>query len=180
MGQSCSYVLCQTCRMQGTWHLGLALEDSSHSVSTQWFDCFQVFMINKNPIKFYLFWILCMFNLSLNILLYHQARSFTLVLVNCMQKVILCKRDFVLNYEFGFQHVICTGLWCKVESESECKTKLDPPMDGTDCDTGKVCSGGKSNINDIEHLTVKETSWTDLYTCLKFLLASVFIKILIE
>ncbi|RMB90803.1 hypothetical protein DUI87_32796 [Hirundo rustica rustica] len=36
------------------------------------------------------------------------------------------------------QHVICTGLWCKVESEKECKTKLDPPMDGTDCDSGKV------------------------------------------
>ncbi|KAJ6669672.1 hypothetical protein lerEdw1_000221 [Lerista edwardsae] len=36
------------------------------------------------------------------------------------------------------QHVICTGLWCKVEGEKECKTKLDPPMDGTDCDTGKV------------------------------------------
>lgn len=37
-----------------------------------------------------------------------------------------------------FQHVICTGLWCKVEGEKECRTKLDPPMDGTDCDTGKV------------------------------------------
>lgn len=37
-----------------------------------------------------------------------------------------------------FQHVICTGLWCKVEGEKECKTKLDPPMDGTDCDPGKV------------------------------------------
>lgn len=36
------------------------------------------------------------------------------------------------------QHVICTGLWCKVEGEKECKTKLDPPMDGTDCDPGKV------------------------------------------
>lgn len=36
------------------------------------------------------------------------------------------------------QHVICTGLWCKVEGEAECRTKLDPPMDGTDCDPGKV------------------------------------------
>lgn len=36
------------------------------------------------------------------------------------------------------QHVICTGLWCKVEGEAECRTKLDPPMDGTDCDPGKT------------------------------------------
>uniref|UniRef100_A0A8D0MSQ0 Peptidase M12B domain-containing protein n=1 Tax=Sus scrofa TaxID=9823 RepID=A0A8D0MSQ0_PIG len=41
------------------------------------------------------------------------------------------------------QHVICTGLWCKVEGEKECKTKLDPPMDGTDCDTGKWCKAGE-------------------------------------
>nr|XP_051700143.1 A disintegrin and metalloproteinase with thrombospondin motifs 19 isoform X2 [Oryctolagus cuniculus] len=42
------------------------------------------------------------------------------------------------------QHVICTGLWCKVEGEKECKTKLDPPMDGTDCDPGKVCLDSES------------------------------------
>uniref|UniRef100_A0A8C2SBE8 ADAM metallopeptidase with thrombospondin type 1 motif 19 n=1 Tax=Capra hircus TaxID=9925 RepID=A0A8C2SBE8_CAPHI len=41
------------------------------------------------------------------------------------------------------QHVICTGLWCKVEGEKECKTKLDPPMDGTDCDIGKWCKAGE-------------------------------------
>lgn len=45
---------------------------------------------------------------------------------------------FMLPMSVSFQHVICTGLWCKVEGEKECKTKLDPPMDGTDCDTGKV------------------------------------------
>lgn len=81
-----------------------------------------------------------------------------ITLVDCMQKLILHKIDFVLTCVFGFQHVICTGLWCKVESEKECKTKLDPPMDGTDCDTGKVCFCWKSNINYIEHLTAKETS----------------------
>lgn len=75
------------------------------------------------------------------------------ILVNCMQKVILHKIDFVLTRVFGFQHVICTALWCKVESEKECKTKLDPPMDGTDCGTGKVYFWWKSNINYIEHLT---------------------------
>ncbi|ELK30284.1 A disintegrin and metalloproteinase with thrombospondin motifs 19 [Myotis davidii] len=42
------------------------------------------------------------------------------------------------------QHVICTGLWCKVEGEKECRTKLDPPMDGTDCDPGKGLLQGKT------------------------------------
>lgn len=78
-------------------------------------------------------------------------------LVDCMQKV-LHNIDFVVIRVFGFQHVICTGLWCKVEREKECKTKLDPPMDGTDCDTGKVCFWWKSNINEIEHLAFKGTS----------------------
>ncbi|XP_075826950.1 A disintegrin and metalloproteinase with thrombospondin motifs 19 [Microtus pennsylvanicus] len=41
------------------------------------------------------------------------------------------------------QHVICAGLWCKVEGEAECRTKLDPPMDGTDCDPGKWCKAGE-------------------------------------
>lgn len=79
-----------------------------------------------------------MFNLSLNMLQYHQNGNL-MTLEGCMHKIILHKIDFELTYVFGFQHVICTGLWCKVEGEKECKTKLDPPMDGTDCDTGKVC-----------------------------------------
>uniref|UniRef100_A0A667FIY7 ADAM metallopeptidase with thrombospondin type 1 motif 19 n=1 Tax=Lynx canadensis TaxID=61383 RepID=A0A667FIY7_LYNCA len=45
------------------------------------------------------------------------------------------------------QHLICTGLWCKVEGEKECRTKLDPPMDGTDCDAGKWCKAGELRVN---------------------------------
>ncbi|XP_029474871.1 A disintegrin and metalloproteinase with thrombospondin motifs 19 [Rhinatrema bivittatum] len=41
------------------------------------------------------------------------------------------------------QHVMCTGLWCKIEGEKECKTKLEPPMDGTECDPGKHCKVGE-------------------------------------
>ncbi|XP_069083393.1 A disintegrin and metalloproteinase with thrombospondin motifs 19 isoform X1 [Pleurodeles waltl] len=41
------------------------------------------------------------------------------------------------------QHGICAGLWCKVEGEKECKTKLDPPMDGTECEAGKWCKAGE-------------------------------------
>ncbi|XP_039400142.1 A disintegrin and metalloproteinase with thrombospondin motifs 19 isoform X3 [Mauremys reevesii] len=62
------------------------------------------------------------------------------------------------------QHFICTGLWCKVEGEKECKTKLDPPMDGTDCDTGKWCKAGEctSRTSFPEHL---EGEWSTWSTC---------------
>ncbi|XP_020653217.3 A disintegrin and metalloproteinase with thrombospondin motifs 19 isoform X3 [Pogona vitticeps] len=62
------------------------------------------------------------------------------------------------------QHVICTGLWCKVEGEKECKTKLDPPMDGTDCDTGKWCKAGEctSKTSFIGHM---ESEWSTWSTC---------------
>uniref|UniRef100_A0A3B3QCP7 ADAM metallopeptidase with thrombospondin type 1 motif 19 n=1 Tax=Paramormyrops kingsleyae TaxID=1676925 RepID=A0A3B3QCP7_9TELE len=41
------------------------------------------------------------------------------------------------------QHVMCSGLWCHVDGEKDCKTKLDPPMDGTECDMGKWCRAGE-------------------------------------
>ncbi|ELK03127.1 A disintegrin and metalloproteinase with thrombospondin motif 19 [Pteropus alecto] len=54
------------------------------------------------------------------------------------------------------QHVICTGLWCKVEGEKECRTKLDPPMDGTDCDAGKVLKQGIVMVpeNNTEYVSI--------------------------
>ncbi|KAL2100231.1 hypothetical protein ACEWY4_004625 [Coilia grayii] len=41
------------------------------------------------------------------------------------------------------QYVMCSGLWCHVDGEKDCKTKLDPPMDGTECDVGKWCRAGE-------------------------------------
>jgi hypothetical protein len=38
-----------------------------------------------------------------------------------------------------FQHLMCAGLWCLVEGDKSCKTKLDPPLDGTECGADKVC-----------------------------------------
>ncbi|KAM6985144.1 A disintegrin and metalloproteinase with thrombospondin motifs 19-like [Aplochiton taeniatus] len=43
----------------------------------------------------------------------------------------------------SMQYVMCSGLWCRVDGEKDCKTKLDPPMDGTECDTGKYCRAGE-------------------------------------
>ncbi|XP_011360554.2 A disintegrin and metalloproteinase with thrombospondin motifs 19 [Pteropus vampyrus] len=60
------------------------------------------------------------------------------------------------------QHVICTGLWCKVEGEKECRTKLDPPMDGTDCDAGKWCKAGEctSRTSAPGHVTGEWSVWS--------------------
>ena len=33
---------------------------------------------------------------------------------------------------------MCAGLWCLVEGDASCKTKLDPPLDGTECGADKV------------------------------------------
>lgn len=39
------------------------------------------------------------------------------------------------------QHLMCAGLWCLVEGDTSCKTKLDPPLDGTECGADKVTTG---------------------------------------
>ncbi|KAL6064835.1 hypothetical protein STEG23_009018, partial [Scotinomys teguina] len=79
-------------------------------------------------------------------LLQTNPQSFSSVLVPSKLPGMAYTADEQCQILFGplasfcqeMQHVICTGLWCKVEGEAECRTKLDPPMDGTDCDPGKV------------------------------------------
>ncbi|KAM4875856.1 A disintegrin and metalloproteinase with thrombospondin motifs 19 [Thomomys bottae] len=60
------------------------------------------------------------------------------------------------------QNVICMGLWCRVEGEKECRSKLDPPMDGTDCLPGKWCKAGEctSRISAPEHLAGEWSTWS--------------------
>lgn len=38
------------------------------------------------------------------------------------------------------QHLMCAGLWCLVDGDASCKTKLDPPLDGTECGADKVAA----------------------------------------
>lgn len=44
-----------------------------------------------------------------------------------------------------WQHLMCAGLWCLVEGDTSCKTKLDPPLDGTECGADKVKALEKIN-----------------------------------
>uniref|UniRef100_A0A8B9KUX4 ADAM metallopeptidase with thrombospondin type 1 motif, 17 n=1 Tax=Astyanax mexicanus TaxID=7994 RepID=A0A8B9KUX4_ASTMX len=46
-----------------------------------------------------------------------------------------CQILFGTNATFctDMEHLMCAGLWCLVEGDASCKTKLDPPLDGTEC-----------------------------------------------
>ncbi|XP_036390580.1 A disintegrin and metalloproteinase with thrombospondin motifs 17-like [Megalops cyprinoides] len=55
-----------------------------------------------------------------------------------------CQILFGTNATFcnEMEHLMCAGLWCLVERNSSCQTKLDPPLDGTECGTNKWCRAG--------------------------------------
>ncbi|XP_037688836.1 A disintegrin and metalloproteinase with thrombospondin motifs 17 isoform X2 [Choloepus didactylus] len=55
-----------------------------------------------------------------------------------------CQILFGSNATFcrNMEHLMCAGLWCLVEGDSSCKTKLDPPLDGTECGADKWCRAG--------------------------------------
>ncbi|XP_018110766.1 A disintegrin and metalloproteinase with thrombospondin motifs 17 isoform X2 [Xenopus laevis] len=56
-----------------------------------------------------------------------------------------CQILFGSNATFckNMEHLMCAGLWCLVEGDSSCKTKLDPPLDGTECGADKWCRAGE-------------------------------------
>ncbi|XP_068196716.1 A disintegrin and metalloproteinase with thrombospondin motifs 17 isoform X2 [Antennarius striatus] len=56
-----------------------------------------------------------------------------------------CQILFGTNATFcnDMEHLMCAGLWCLVKGDSSCKTKLDPPLDGTDCGADKWCRAGE-------------------------------------
>ncbi|KAI1904134.1 hypothetical protein AGOR_G00002560 [Albula goreensis] len=55
-----------------------------------------------------------------------------------------CQILFGTNATFckDMEHLMCAGLWCLVERNETCQTKLDPPLDGTECGTDKWCRAG--------------------------------------
>ncbi|XP_058636642.1 A disintegrin and metalloproteinase with thrombospondin motifs 17 isoform X1 [Onychostoma macrolepis] len=56
-----------------------------------------------------------------------------------------CQILFGTNATFctDMEHLMCAGLWCLVEGDTSCKTKLDPPLDGTECGADKWCRAGE-------------------------------------
>lgn len=65
------------------------------------------------------------------------------------------------------QHLMCAGLWCLVEGDTSCKTKLDPPLDGTECGADKVTPTSHSpSLAPVSWAsgTSPEERWSALYS----------------
>ncbi|XP_032906237.1 A disintegrin and metalloproteinase with thrombospondin motifs 17 [Amblyraja radiata] len=80
-----------------------------------------------------------------------------------------CQILFGINATFckEMEHLMCSGLWCLVEEDLPCKTKLDPPLDGTECGVDKWCRAGKcvSKTPIPEHLDGDWNSWSQWSMC---------------
>uniref|UniRef100_A0A803TXX0 ADAM metallopeptidase with thrombospondin type 1 motif 17 n=1 Tax=Anolis carolinensis TaxID=28377 RepID=A0A803TXX0_ANOCA len=64
-------------------------------------------------------------------------------------------------------HLMCAGLWCLVEGDASCKTKLDPPLDGTECGADKWCRTGEcvSKTPIPEHVDGDWNMWSQWSMC---------------
>ncbi|XP_048225003.1 A disintegrin and metalloproteinase with thrombospondin motifs 17 [Perognathus longimembris pacificus] len=80
-----------------------------------------------------------------------------------------CQILFGTNATFcrNMEHLMCAGLWCLVEGDSSCKTKLDPPLDGTECGADKWCRAGEcvSKTPIPEHVDGDWSPWSPWSMC---------------
>ncbi|XP_033022369.1 A disintegrin and metalloproteinase with thrombospondin motifs 17 isoform X2 [Lacerta agilis] len=80
-----------------------------------------------------------------------------------------CQILFGTNATFckNMEHLMCAGLWCLVEGDTSCKTKLDPPLDGTECGADKWCRTGEcvSKTPIPEHVDGDWSMWSQWSMC---------------
>ncbi|XP_036400259.1 A disintegrin and metalloproteinase with thrombospondin motifs 17 [Megalops cyprinoides] len=80
-----------------------------------------------------------------------------------------CQILFGTNATFcnNMEHLMCAGLWCLVEGDSSCKTKLDPPLDGTECGADKWCRAGDcvSKTPIPQHVDGDWSQWSQWSMC---------------
>ncbi|KAM6981431.1 A disintegrin and metalloproteinase with thrombospondin motifs 17 isoform 2-T3 [Aplochiton taeniatus] len=80
-----------------------------------------------------------------------------------------CQILFGTNATFcnDMEHLMCAGLWCLVEGDSSCKTKLDPPLDGTECGSDKWCRAGEcvSKTPIPQHVDGDWSPWSQWSMC---------------
>ncbi|XP_041074683.1 A disintegrin and metalloproteinase with thrombospondin motifs 17 isoform X2 [Polyodon spathula] len=80
-----------------------------------------------------------------------------------------CQILFGTNATFcnNMEHLMCAGLWCLVEGDTSCKTKLDPPLDGTECGADKWCRAGEcvSKTPIPQHVDGDWSSWSQWSAC---------------
>ncbi|XP_042270160.1 A disintegrin and metalloproteinase with thrombospondin motifs 17 isoform X1 [Thunnus maccoyii] len=80
-----------------------------------------------------------------------------------------CQILFGTNATFcnDMEHLMCAGLWCLVEGDAACKTKLDPPLDGTECGADKWCRAGEcvSKTPIPQHVDGDWSPWSQWSMC---------------
>ncbi|XP_061819734.2 A disintegrin and metalloproteinase with thrombospondin motifs 17 [Nerophis lumbriciformis] len=80
-----------------------------------------------------------------------------------------CQILFGANTTFcsDMEHLMCAGLWCLVEGDPTCKTKLDPPLDGTECGPDKWCRAGEcvSKTPIPQHVDGDWSPWSQWSMC---------------
>nr|XP_057944666.1 A disintegrin and metalloproteinase with thrombospondin motifs 17 [Doryrhamphus excisus] len=80
-----------------------------------------------------------------------------------------CQILFGTNATFcsDMEHLMCAGLWCLVEGDTSCKTKLDPPLDGTECGPDKWCRAGEcvSKTPIPQHVDGDWSPWSQWSMC---------------
>ncbi|XP_054470847.1 A disintegrin and metalloproteinase with thrombospondin motifs 17 isoform X2 [Anoplopoma fimbria] len=80
-----------------------------------------------------------------------------------------CQILFGTNASFcsDMEHLMCAGLWCLVEGDSACKTKLDPPLDGTECGVDKWCRASEcvSKTPIPQHVDGDWSTWSHWSMC---------------
>ncbi|XP_075867665.1 A disintegrin and metalloproteinase with thrombospondin motifs 17 isoform X4 [Nelusetta ayraudi] len=80
-----------------------------------------------------------------------------------------CQILFGTNATFcnEMEHLMCAGLWCLIEGDSSCKTKLDPPLDGTECGADKWCRSGEcvSKTPIPQHVDGDWSQWSQWSMC---------------
>ncbi|XP_071344258.1 A disintegrin and metalloproteinase with thrombospondin motifs 17 isoform X1 [Trachinotus anak] len=80
-----------------------------------------------------------------------------------------CQILFGTNATFcnDMEHLMCAGLWCLVEGDASCKTKLDPPLDGTECGADKWCRAGEcvSKTPIPQHVDGDWSPWSQWSMC---------------